>query len=137
MATSAVNSGMGMGGGSTDDCSSLSSAASSGRSRSSGSLGFDTPPASPTVNGHPFPKKRQRAGPKYKLMQEGDIQLCRLNHTRTIVSKIMNSKYLRRWESHHLVLGSCDIQSATVRCFGEIFPGFNNMIHNFTCCREC
>jgi hypothetical protein len=50
-----------------------------------------------------------------KLLHEGDIQLCRLNHTRTIVSKIMNSKYLRRWESHHLVLDNCELRSATVR----------------------
>ena len=49
-----------------------------------------------------------------KLLSEGDIQLCRLNHTRTIVSKIMNSKYLRRWESHHLLLDSCEIRSNTV-----------------------
>jgi len=49
-----------------------------------------------------------------KLLSEGDIQLCRLNHTRTIVSKIMNSKYLRRWESHHLILDSCEIRSSTV-----------------------
>jgi len=49
-----------------------------------------------------------------KLLHEGDIQLCRLNHTRTIVSKIMNSKYLRRWESHHLVLDSCEIRSQMV-----------------------
>jgi len=49
-----------------------------------------------------------------KLLSEGDIQLCRLNHTRTIVSKIMNSKYLRRWESHHLLLDSCEIRSTTV-----------------------
>lgn len=49
-----------------------------------------------------------------KLLHEGDIQLCRLNHTRTIVSKIMNSKYLRRWESHHLVLSNGEIRSLTV-----------------------
>jgi len=49
-----------------------------------------------------------------KLLSEGDIQLCRLNHTRTIVSKIMNSKYLRRWESHHLLLDNCEIRSNTV-----------------------
>lgn len=50
-----------------------------------------------------------------KLLHDGDIQLCRLNHTRTIVSKIMNSKYLRRWESHHLLLDTCEIRSLTVR----------------------
>lgn len=54
------------------------------------------------------------ATPRCKLLHEGDIQLCRLNHTRTIVSKIMNSKYLRRWESHHLILDGCEIRSAVV-----------------------
>lgn len=53
-------------------------------------------------------------GPKLKLIYDGDIQLCRLNHTRTIVSKIMNSKYLRRWESHRLILDHGEIRSATV-----------------------
>lgn len=54
-----------------------------------------------------------------KLLSEGDIQLCRLNHTRTIVSKIMNSKYLRRWESHHLLLDNCEIRSNTPYGFME------------------
>lgn len=51
---------------------------------------------------------------KFKLIVEGDIQVCRLNHTRTIISKIMNSKYLRRWECHRLILGETDIVSSTV-----------------------
>lgn len=53
-------------------------------------------------------------GPRFKLIHEGDIQICRLNHTRTIVSKIMNSKYLRRWESHRIVLDKNEICSCTV-----------------------
>lgn len=52
-------------------------------------------------------------GPRFKLINEGDIQICRLNHTRTIVSKIMNSKYLRRWESHRIVLDKNEIRSCT------------------------
>lgn len=64
------------------------------------------------ANGHRiFPS---RLGPRCKLIHEGDIQLCRLNHTRTIISKIMNSKYLRRWEAHRIVLGVSEIVSATV-----------------------
>ena len=81
----------------------------------------DTPNGSPVVNGDTSldsgvipPAKSQHQGPKFKLIHEGDIQLCRLNHTRTIVSKIMNSKYLRRWESHHIVLGDSEISSSTV-----------------------
>jgi len=64
--------------------------------------------------------RRRPASPRYKLLHEGDIQLCRLNHTRTIVSKIMNSKYLRRWESHHLVLDQSEIKSSTPAGFMDI-----------------
>ena len=53
-------------------------------------------------------------GPKHKLIGEADIQVCRLNHTSTIVSKIMNSKYLRRWETHKVVLDHSEIRSTTV-----------------------
>jgi len=67
-------------------------------------------PGSPAAWGHGGGGGTSRC----KLLSEGDIQLCRLNHTRTIVSKIMNSKYLRRWESHHLLLDSCEIRSNTV-----------------------
>lgn len=67
-------------------------------------------PGSPAAWGHGGGIGTSRC----KLISEGDIQLCRLNHTRTIVSKIMNSKYLRRWESHHLLLDSCEIRSNTV-----------------------
>lgn len=59
------------------------------------------------------PTKPTLTGPKYKLITEGEIQVCRLNHTRTIVSKIMNSKYLRRWENHHLVLSPNEIRSTS------------------------
>lgn len=53
-------------------------------------------------------------GPRYKPLLEGDIQLCYLNHTRTVVSKILSSKFLRRWESHHLYLNDSCISSKTV-----------------------
>ncbi|XP_069113637.1 C-Maf-inducing protein-like [Argopecten irradians] len=66
------------------------------------------PCSSPVTNiSKPF------SGPRFRLINEGDIQICRLNHTRTIVSKIMNSRYLRRWESHRIVLGKTEIHSAT------------------------
>ena len=53
-------------------------------------------------------------GPKFKLIHEGDIQLCRLNHQRTVISKILSSKFLRRWETHKLYLTSVNIASKTV-----------------------
>ena len=61
---------------------------------------------------------------KYKLISDGEIQVCKLNHRRTILSKIMNSKYLRRWEPHHLVLGEVELQSSTVcDCLPKIGVG--------------
>ena len=69
-------------------------------------------PQSPsiTVSRHRQSALQQR----FKIINEGDIQVCRLNHTRTIVSKIMNSKYLRRWEGHHIILGENEIESTLV-----------------------
>lgn len=101
----------------TDDCE--ESPSSSSPSSSEQSSQIDTPPASPVLSSEPIRLRPSPCGQKYKLLHEGDIQLCRLNHTRTIVSKIMNSRYLRRWESHHLVLNESDIYSLTVSyiCF--------------------
>lgn len=53
-------------------------------------------------------------GPKFKLIHEGDIQVCRLNHSRTLISKVLSSKFLRRWEAHHIYLGDFQMYSATV-----------------------
>ncbi|KAJ9586237.1 hypothetical protein L9F63_020099, partial [Diploptera punctata] len=52
-------------------------------------------------------------GPRFKTLLEGDIQVCYLNHTRTVVSKILSSKFLRRWETHHLYLNDSCISSKT------------------------
>ena len=75
-------------------------------------------PRTPTYLVKTKPSSTQR----YKLIHEGDIQLCRLNHTRTIVSKIMNSKYLRRWESHHVLLEKNEIKSSLVSNTFMFYP---------------
>lgn len=54
-------------------------------------------------------------GMRYKLLQEGDIQVCVIRHPRTFLSKILTSKFLRRWEPHHLTLADNSLASATVR----------------------
>lgn len=69
----------------------------------------NSPSSTPTSKSRP-----SFHGTRYKLLSEGDIQICKLNHTRTIVSKIMNSRYLRRWERHKLVLGKTDVYTLTV-----------------------
>lgn len=49
-----------------------------------------------------------------KLLSEGDIQLCRITHSGTVIGKILSSKFLRRWETHHLYLNDAQISSKTV-----------------------
>ncbi len=55
------------------------------------------------------------SGMRYKLLQEGDIQVCVVKHPRTFLSKLLTSKFLRRWEPHHLTLTDSSLVSATVR----------------------
>ncbi|KAJ7312008.1 hypothetical protein JRQ81_006336 [Phrynocephalus forsythii] len=52
-------------------------------------------------------------GMRYKLLQEGDTQVCIIRHPRTFLSKILTSKFLRRWEPHHLTLAENSLASAT------------------------
>uniref|UniRef100_G3NDA7 C-Maf-inducing protein n=1 Tax=Gasterosteus aculeatus aculeatus TaxID=481459 RepID=G3NDA7_GASAC len=52
-------------------------------------------------------------GMRYKLLHEGDIQVCVVKHPRTFLSKILTSKFLRRWEPHHLSLADGSLTSAT------------------------
>ncbi|XP_057337872.1 C-Maf-inducing protein-like [Microplitis mediator] len=56
-------------------------------------------------------------GPRFKPVAEGDIQVCYLNHARTVVSKILSSKFLRRWETHHLYLNDACLSSKTLTGF--------------------
>ncbi|KAI3371750.1 hypothetical protein L3Q82_024304, partial [Scortum barcoo] len=54
------------------------------------------------------------SGMRYKLLHEGDIQVCVVKHPRTFLSKILTSKFLRRWEPHHLTLTDSSLTSATM-----------------------
>lgn len=60
------------------------------------------------------------AGPRFKPLEEGDIQVCYLNHTRTLVRKILSSKFLRRWETHHLYLNDACLSSKTVSASADV-----------------
>lgn len=66
-------------------------------------------------------------GPRFKTLLEGDIQVCYLNHTRTVVSKILSSKFLRRWESHHIYLNDSCISSKTPTGFMYISVPYSFM----------
>ncbi|RMC09254.1 hypothetical protein DUI87_14262 [Hirundo rustica rustica] len=61
-------------------------------------------------------------GMRYKLLQEGDIQVCVIRHPRTFLSKILTSKFLRRWEPHHLTLADNSVASATSHGTGSSSP---------------
>ncbi|KAG8183975.1 hypothetical protein JTE90_007408 [Oedothorax gibbosus] len=45
-----------------------------------------------------------QGGPRFKVVREGLVHVCHLNHTRTVISKLLSSRFLRRWEAHHVVL---------------------------------
>ncbi|XP_026479871.1 C-Maf-inducing protein-like [Ctenocephalides felis] len=50
-------------------------------------------------------------GPRYALLREADVQVCCLNHARTVVSKVLSSRFLRRWETLRLRLNDADIEA--------------------------
>jgi hypothetical protein len=62
----------------------------------------------------PLWSQHRGSGAKYKLIHDGEVTICRLNHARTLISKILSSKYLRRWETHRLVLSDNRIYSKQV-----------------------
>ncbi|TGZ50760.1 C-Maf-inducing protein [Temnothorax longispinosus] len=57
------------------------------------------------------------AGPCFKLFEDGDVQVCYLNQIRTFLKKTLCSKFLRRWETHHLYLNDCCLFSKTLSGF--------------------
>ncbi|RZF46157.1 hypothetical protein LSTR_LSTR012138 [Laodelphax striatellus] len=78
-----------------------------------GKVPYSPPPSPATRGGGP--------GPRFKLLTEGEVQCCYLNHTRTVVSKILSSKFLRRWENHRLYLNDSCISSKTPSaCVGTL-----------------
>lgn len=51
---------------------------------------------------------------KYKLLKEGQVQICRVQHSRNVFSKIASSKFMRRWETHQLILERDEIVAKIV-----------------------
>ncbi len=62
---------------------------------------------------------------RFKLIVEGDVNVCKLPNSRNYISKILNSKLLRRWKTHRLVLTDTEIFSSTVSL------NFSNFIEHF------
>uniref|UniRef100_A0A8K9XQJ4 C-Maf-inducing protein n=1 Tax=Oncorhynchus mykiss TaxID=8022 RepID=A0A8K9XQJ4_ONCMY len=86
-----------------------------------GEMSAPTPPEGNNIKLGAGPCKRTllhcSSGMRYKLLQEGDIQVCVVKHPRTFLSKILTSKFLRRWEPHHLTLTDCSLASATKKIY--------------------
>lgn len=66
------------------------------------------------VNGRPIQQR-------YKLINDGPLQVCRVPHAKNIIEKIRFSRFLRRWEDHYLTLGHNEISSNTVRFLFDLF----------------
>ncbi|XP_061138852.1 C-Maf-inducing protein isoform X1 [Syngnathus typhle] len=67
------------------------------------------------------------SGMRYKLLHEGDIQVCVVKHPRTFLSKILTSKFLRRWEPHHLTLADSSLTSATPTGYMETSLSYSSI----------
>jgi hypothetical protein len=82
--------------------------------------GADSPP--PCANfpfaGGPDADLTKVARKQLRMIREVDVAVCYLNHTNTIISKILSSKYLRRWENHQIRLQDDCITSNTVSARG-------------------
>ncbi|KAM6936856.1 C-Maf-inducing protein isoform 2-T2 [Xenentodon cancila] len=67
------------------------------------------------------------SGMRYKLLHEGDIQVCVVKHPRTFLSKLLTSKFLRRWEPHHLTLTDSSLTSATPTGYMETSLSYSSI----------
>ena len=68
------------------------------------------------------------------VIGEGDVHVCKLPHSQNVFSKILNSKLLRRWKGHRIVLNETEIFSTTVICSFKIIYNFNYLkifLNNF------
>jgi len=57
----------------------------------------------------------RRIQQRYKLLTDGVVQVCRVPHAKNIIEKIRFSRFLRRWEDHHINLEQSQLISTTVR----------------------
>ena len=72
-------------------------------------------PASSTSNHLCMLVNGRRIQQRYKLLADGLVQVCRVPHAKNIIEKIRFSRFLRRWEEHHIQLEHNEICSRTVR----------------------
>ncbi|XP_022253248.1 C-Maf-inducing protein-like isoform X2 [Limulus polyphemus] len=72
------------------------------------------------------------AGTKLKLLHETDVLLCKVFHSRNVVHKFLGSKFLRKWENHHLFFTDSEIISRSPSGFMEN-PIFYSQIEEIYC----
>jgi len=82
---------------------------------------------SPTPNALCMLVNGRRIQQHYKLLIDGVVQVCRVPHAKNIIEKIRFSRFLRRWEEHHINLEQSEITSKTVS-FDFLLQIFNRNI---------
>jgi hypothetical protein len=96
--------------------SSLGKAITSG-CRADSSFGESSTSSSGHISSYHYTPSPSSFGQKFKLLTEGDIQVCKVKHGNNIMDKFIQSKLLRRWETHHVSLEDSCISSKTVSVY--------------------
>lgn len=102
----------------TASCSTTGNSGNNSESSGGGSCsdavgGSSSSTTSPSSSSSSVPTNAPH-GQKFKLLSDGDVQVCRVKHGKNLVDKVIGSKLLRRWETHHLYLNDACISSKTV-----------------------
>ncbi|XP_022247490.1 C-Maf-inducing protein-like [Limulus polyphemus] len=58
-------------------------------------------------------------GIKLKLLHEADVRVCKVVHSRNVVRKLLGTKFLPKWENHHLFFTDTEILSRSSTGFME------------------
>lgn len=92
--------------------------------RSADGIAADRPPAAKV------------ARKQLRMIREVDVAVCHLNHTNTIISKILSSRYLRRWENHTVRLQDDCVTSNTVSAGTEVKKRRSGDLPPPLCCKD-
>jgi hypothetical protein len=71
--------------------------------------------ASSTTNSFNYQCLTHHSHQRYKLLLDGLVHVCRVPHAKNLIEKIRFSRFLRRWEEHHIFLEHNRITSRIVR----------------------
>jgi hypothetical protein len=83
------------------------------------------------VNANPYAQNGQkRITHRFKLITEGEVQICKLQHSKNMFNKLLNSKLLRRWKTQRIILTDKDISPSMVISKFYMFK----MLRKFSSC---